>query len=217
MKKKKNHLISKNPFGFTLIELLVSVFILALLGALALANFYRGNQSYQLLQTAQKLVADLNRAQNMSLTGSFSRDYGIVNGFGVNFKQGNDYYILFADRNDNKTFDEGVDFVVETIKLPDNFGASWQVKEITYRSSASQYPPVFSPVGRSIYYLSGLDIFFKPPYAVCYVNSQTETERFSPPYIWKDVFQGIITLKPKGNSALTKTVTVETSGKIMVN
>ncbi len=64
-KKKK-----KSAAGFTLSELLISISVFVILATLVLANFRRGGYSDDLRATADELVANIRRAQNLAVAGA---------------------------------------------------------------------------------------------------------------------------------------------------
>ena len=103
--RKKQH-----KAAFSLVEMIVSMSIITLLTALFLANYRASNKRTDLVMTAQVLVTDIRYAQANAL-GLVKYD-GVMpsGGWGVHFSaldanHGN--YIIFADSNDNKEYDEG--------------------------------------------------------------------------------------------------------------
>lgn len=148
-----NHQI-KNSAGFTLIELLVSVFIIAAMSGLFMANYHNANKRSELGMIKQKLASDIRLAQNYSL-GSKTHDGLEIpkGGWGVHFNDNDkSQYIVFADINGNKKYNS-VNEAMETKILPAG---------ITIDS--------FSPSQGNT-----LDIVFLPPDPVTYVNDSDTT------------------------------------------
>lgn len=140
--------------GFTLIELLVSVFIIALMSGLFLANHHSTNKHSELGMIKQKLASDLRLAQNYSLG---AKTYDGLNapdgGWGVHFDLTDPaHYIIFADKNapnGNPAYDAGE--AMETKTLPDGISIS-----------------TLNPANL-------VDIVFFPPDPVTYVNGSAAT------------------------------------------
>jgi len=101
--------------GFTIIEILVVLSIISLLTILTLTQYRTGQKSFALQRAAHQLAQDIRRAQEMAMSAKE------INGFppryGVEFDTiYPDYYILFADDNDNGKR-EVSDQIIETINL----------------------------------------------------------------------------------------------------
>lgn len=112
----------KKPFirgrlltGFTLIELVVTTFIISLLTVLILPNYRFGDSQFALQRAVHKMTQDMRRTQEMSMS---TREFQgqIPSRYGIEFAKNRDYYILFADINDNGTY-EIPDLEVERIFL----------------------------------------------------------------------------------------------------
>ncbi|MDD2730767.1 MAG: prepilin-type N-terminal cleavage/methylation domain-containing protein [Candidatus Portnoybacteria bacterium] len=155
-KKRFNEKLCPNggKAGFTLLEVLVVIFIMGLLGSLALANFRQGEQAYNLSVAARKVVSDLRRVQNLAMSGigQTGIEDDDIEGYGICFKRGDNSYIIFVDINGNKTYQPSDDDVQETVILPRNI-----------KISATTPNP------------SGLDVFFLSPDPITHLN------RFSNP------------------------------------
>lgn len=141
--------------GFTFIEILVVIFITALLSTLILVNYRSGQQRYAVNSAAQKMAADLRRAQNLALSGTLMPSGCTIGtdcstGFGIHVDSTSQYKIFY-----NKPGMPG----------------GWQYK---YRSN----PPVPSvdlpggtvslPSGVTVN--TGNDVFFTPPDPTTYIN-----------------------------------------------
>lgn len=98
--------------GFTLVELLVVITIIIFLSAIILIN-YGGSQSQLNLQrSAHKLAQDIRRAQEMAMSAkecSVCTPIQVPRRYGLEFEEGRDYYILFADGNDNGRYEPAVE------------------------------------------------------------------------------------------------------------
>lgn len=144
--KNKQRYISQQ-FGFTITELLVVIFIISLLSALTLVG-YRGSQKrYALSQDSQRLMASLRKVQNMAMSGiDISGQYY---GYGIYVEDGNSSYIIYADENNNSSYQPS-DATIETINLSDKI----EIESV-------------SPLPNKI------DIFFSPPNPTTYINGST--------------------------------------------
>jgi prepilin-type N-terminal cleavage/methylation domain-containing protein len=108
----------KYQMGFTLMELLVSLFIIALLSSIFLANMHYGNQQGELNMVAQKLASDIRLTQSYALglkEFGGSRPEG---GWGIYFDETKNYYTIYADIGGFKVYNIGEEF--QDIKLPDS-------------------------------------------------------------------------------------------------
>ena len=112
MKKK----IIKSSAGFTMTELLVVMFIISLLSTSVLISFRNNQKSYGLNQSAQQLISNLRKAQNMAMNKVNINGY---DSYGICAETNNNYYIIYADDNSNNTY-EPSDVIIETINLLNN-------------------------------------------------------------------------------------------------
>ena len=170
--------------GFTLIELIVVSGIVSLLVVAGLAGYYGGQKKYALSQAVQQLSSDIRNAQNMAIggveTSGFCSAASPCYGYGLRADSSSvDSYILFADRDNDQRYDTGEE--IETITLPNKIG----IKAVSPSSP--------------------LDIVFKPPAPVTYINQNAGAG-----------VSGSITLEIKGTTS-TGTVTVTTAGLIYSN
>ena len=123
--------------GFTLIELLAVTAIITLISAIVQPSYKSSNKQLALQRSVSKLAQDLRRAQEMAM--SAKEVFGVIPyGFGIDFKNSwLDYYILFADLNNNHHRD-AADQDMETIKLESKI-------KISNLSPASFFSVVFAP------------------------------------------------------------------------
>ncbi len=93
----------KRSFGFTIIEMLVILGVLALLSGVLIVYSRSGEMASNLIRQSAKMVADINRAKNLSITTTtFTNSFGQnlkPCGYGVYFDTNSipDQYIIFAD------------------------------------------------------------------------------------------------------------------------
>ena len=93
--------------GFTLIEAMVVLLIISVLSLVVLASYRAGEKQFALERSAHKLAQDIRRVQAMAMgavecppgTGCHGE---IPPGYGIYLKQGDDFYILYADEGDEE-------------------------------------------------------------------------------------------------------------------
>jgi len=153
--------------GFTLIELLVSLFIIALMTGIFLANYRQGERQSDLILTGQLLVSDIRFAQANAL-GLVMYEGNIPDGgWGVYFDKtnNNDEYIIFADLDEDKFYDVGEaneDHGGRIMKLPNNIEiVNLEVINSSNLSSSS---------------VNELNIVFLPPMPKTFINGNYITE-----------------------------------------
>ncbi len=141
--------------GFTLIEMLVVVFIVGIMSVLVFANYRDNRDKYELYQAAQKLESDIRKMQNMAINGveipGICSTANTCHGYGIyiNFADGNSY-ILFADKNNDQDYDNGIDGIYETVQMPS-------------KVSFNNVDP------------NPLNIFFRPPDPNTYIDQGNES------------------------------------------
>ena len=96
--------------GFTLLELTVVIAIIILLSGIVLTNYRVGEREYALLRSAYKLAQDLRQVEKMAmasetLPSSFGGGFP-KGGYGIFFQNNSNSYILFADCDGDKEYDE---------------------------------------------------------------------------------------------------------------
>lgn len=92
--------------GFTLLEITVVISIIALLSGILLAYYRGGEKQFALQRSTYKLAQDLRTAQEMAMSSRKFEDAFPKGGYGIYFRKYTNSYILFADCNDNNTYDE---------------------------------------------------------------------------------------------------------------
>lgn len=105
--------------GFTVIELLVVIFIVGIMSTILVVNWRKNEKTYLVRRTAQEIVQNIRKAQDLALTGKKIGTDDVPPYYGVYFdKQSTTQYIVFGDRNGNGTYQpEGQDVNVETSTL----------------------------------------------------------------------------------------------------
>lgn len=92
--------------GSTLVEMLVVLSVIAILSSISLAYYREGEKSVSLSRSAQKLAQDISNAKEMALTGQKFNNVFPMGGYGIYFVQNSNSYILFADSDGDKEYDE---------------------------------------------------------------------------------------------------------------
>ena len=115
MAKFKNKGVKKNGLasGFTMIEMTITIFIIAIIATIVLANFGGFGENVAMQRSAQEFALFLRQAQNMSLSvrqieTSAGRIIPPAIGVFLNISSP-ESYILFADLDNNKRYDPAVD------------------------------------------------------------------------------------------------------------
>ncbi len=121
--------------GFTIVELAVVMAIIFIISGIAAANYRHGDRRVALDNQAFKFMQDARRAQELALS---SRDADGVApaGYGIYLANNRDYYLIYADKNNNKKYDDGeevenvsINEVVETSALEaSQDGISWSLE-----------------------------------------------------------------------------------------
>lgn len=141
-----------------MMELIVSIFIIGMISSIFLANYRGSNNKNEVVLAAQKLASDIRLAQNYSLsTKEFSAGVPVPGGWGIRASStatANDHYILFADRNESKTYNNNEKFA--RISLP----AGVTISNIKVNGVNS----------------SPLNLVFLPPDPATYINTLATNE-----------------------------------------
>jgi len=98
--------------GFTLTELLTVIAIISIISVLVLPNYRAGERSFALQRSAHKVSQDLRRVQEMAMSAKecpVDKCGGppaiVPSRYGIEFGKDRDYYIFFADLNDNGKYE----------------------------------------------------------------------------------------------------------------
>jgi Tfp pilus assembly protein FimT len=122
MKKKlqaTSYRLQANNFGFTLVELLVSLSIIIMMTTLFLANYHSSNERSKLSSASQQMASDIRLAQSYALGSKKFNGAIPPGGWGVYFNETNTSYIIFADNDGGKDYDDPGEKFSE-IDLPAN-------------------------------------------------------------------------------------------------
>lgn len=145
--------VSNNKKGFTLIELLVVIAIVSITASIMVVNFRKGGETGNLQRTAQQIIQNIRKAQNMALS-SVKHNGEIYDYYGVYFdkligpnKPGPYAYYVFA--SNNQIYNNPDEKVGPTIELEKGI-------KIDSISTGNR-----------------LDITFNPPYAFVEFNPTT--------------------------------------------
>jgi len=156
----------KNSKGFTLIEFLVVTVIITILTAAILVNYRNSGQQFALQRSAYKLAQDIRRAGEMAMSAQecpINKCGGppaiIPPRYGIEFSIDRDYYILFADINDNGKYEP---------PSPDI-----EVERITFEEGVS-IKALYSSSGGPFSSKDQLWVTFKPPVPVTVIRDPGE-------------------------------------------
>ena len=108
----------KKEKGFTLVELLVVISIIIFSASISFDRYLKGEQQLKLDRSANKLIQDIRRTQNMALA-SRAINNQTVSGYGIFFDLAEpEQYIIFAN-TDNDYLYGPEDIDLEIISLED--------------------------------------------------------------------------------------------------
>jgi prepilin-type N-terminal cleavage/methylation domain-containing protein len=109
MRSKEKNFFKKKKNGFTLIEILIVVAIIGMLSAIVFINFQERQDKLTLQRSVHELSLNIARVRELALRAEVSEGYlegyPLRGSFGAHFKIGANYYVLFADANENRIFD----------------------------------------------------------------------------------------------------------------
>jgi len=139
--------------GFSLPELLVVIAIIVLMTGLMLPNWRSGDRTLTLNRVSAKAGQDVRRTQELALRAPASicpnDPTEKISGYGIFFDQNiPTSYIIFAECNDNNTYNAGIDGMVETVQLEKSI-------EIQSVSPGPQISIVFIPPTPSVFIQPG--------------------------------------------------------------
>lgn len=93
--------------GFTIIELVVVISIILILSSIVIPSYKQREEVFSLQRSANKLAQDLRRTQEMAMSAKDFKGVVPKGGYGIYLTISQaDLYILFADCNNNKFYDE---------------------------------------------------------------------------------------------------------------
>jgi len=108
-----------SPQGFTLVELLVIIFIISLFSVMVLFNHRNLQESLALERASFQVAQDIRRVEEMAIAAQkFNGSYP-SGGFGIQFTSDSQTYIIFADLDEDQTYDGGSELVeTKTLEAP---------------------------------------------------------------------------------------------------
>ncbi|MCK4744556.1 prepilin-type N-terminal cleavage/methylation domain-containing protein [Candidatus Parcubacteria bacterium] len=138
----------KNNKGFSMVELFISISILAIITSFSVINFNTWEKNENLRQSARLLDSNIHSVQAKSLSGEMFNGVS-PSGYGAYFSNiGDASYILFADLDNDYTYDAADGEFIDTYNLTNNV----LISDLTPISA------------------NGLTIVFKLPNAKIYIN-----------------------------------------------
>ncbi len=206
--------------GFTLIELLVVLAIMVIMTSFLLIRQSRFNSSTLLRSPAYSVALSVRQSQAYGTasfgtttsitncaTGTYQNSACFVKGYGiyVNFGSSNPTsYTLFADFNNNGTYDDG-----EVVKVF-NLGNGYSVSKICAAAGATQYCNTNAGV-------TWLSILFRRPNPdACFTTNLSSSACATSPsgVVYSS---GSIQIQSNGGDAgTTRSINVNTTGQISV-
>lgn len=102
-------MINSKSKGFTLTELLVVIFIVISLSSRVLVYYRGGERQFSLQRSVSKLAQDIRKAQQMAMAQKACLECGggVPTGYGVYLKEGDNFYLLYADNNGDEKYSGG--------------------------------------------------------------------------------------------------------------
>jgi prepilin-type N-terminal cleavage/methylation domain-containing protein len=94
---------TSKKLGFTFIELIVVIAVIAILTTISFPYYNSIKKNLALERSAAKLVQDIRRAQEMTISGQSPSGVFPKGGYGIYLNKNNTDYVLFKDSDEGKT------------------------------------------------------------------------------------------------------------------
>jgi prepilin-type N-terminal cleavage/methylation domain-containing protein len=118
--KEKSLILSRlmSERGFSLVEILTTISIIVIVTGIIFSSYRKAGQQSALQRAANKIAADIRRVQQMAISteqfeGTSVRGYG----FYCQTGEPTEHYFLFANRVGDRSYEPGVDEIVEDVTL----------------------------------------------------------------------------------------------------
>lgn len=182
----------KNVFGFTIIELLTIITIISILTSIMFLNWKSVGEDLKLQQAANKLTQDIRKVSEMALSAKVideknpAKNFVPAGGYGIHLRiHPSKEIFIFADCNDDKRFTPGNQCGSPGSKFEEKLSSLELAREIEIVNSDE------------------LDIVFKPPNPMVYINEASSGEE-------------TITIRLKSNPNKQKNIKINSAGLVYV-
>jgi len=163
--------------AFSLLEMLVSISVLVILAGLILFVRPGAPQTYELLNAAQRIEAELRKVQGFAVAAKDFKGATPPGGWGIHFQVGLPCYIIFADlgASPNERYDPGVSEQADICNTAKSdpaterfervyFPSTIKIKNDTDVSPATTFTGAWGPG-------NGLDVIYQPPLLKVFFNN----------------------------------------------
>lgn len=129
--------------GFTLIELLISIAVVSVLAGMYLINYRSIDGGFALERSAYQLAQDIRKVQGMAMSSKELPETpeGFFGSYGIFLKEEEGSYILFADKNEDNSYEWGEGLEAEAGNLENGV----TITALSPVSAQGQLSIVFSP------------------------------------------------------------------------
>ena len=151
--------IFSNKNGFSYVEIMTVVAIILIISTITVANLRGTGTKSELYVSAQKIITDIRRAQNYSLSATEFNGASPAGGWGIYFNKSLGSYVLFADVADPGTGE------INHVCLNDCIATSEEVSSIIPLPEGAKIDQIYkvrSSDGAKIY-TDKMNVTFEPP------------------------------------------------------